>query len=133
MFHPICIIDDDEDVRDVISYSLEFEGYKTLNFENPRIALKSLEEMDVKDWPALIILDYFMPEMNGLEFVAYLKKNHPNTLATIPIAFSSAYALKENQILPEGVFLMQKPFHLETLLSVAKKHIEAAQINLPFV
>ena len=64
----------------------------------------------------VLLTDIEMPEMNGLEFVAYLKKNHSNSLATIPIAFSSAYALKENQILPEGVFLMQKPFHLETLL-----------------
>jgi CheY-like chemotaxis protein len=133
MLRSICIIDDDEDVRDVITYALEYEGYKTLNFENPRAAIKGLETMSSDEWPALIILDYYMPEMNGLEFVAYLKEHHPSTLASIPVAFSSAYAIKDEKSLPEGVFLMQKPFHLETLLSVAKFHIQSDQTILPLI
>ncbi len=133
MLRSICIVDDDDDVRDVITYALEFEGYKTLNFENPRSAIAGLEAMASDEWPALIILDYYMPEMNGLEFVAYLKEHHPTTLATIPIAFSSAYAIKDEKSLPEGVFLMQKPFDLETLLSVAKFYIQTEQTNLPLI
>ncbi|MFA5584470.1 MAG: ATP-binding protein [Bacteriovoracaceae bacterium] len=52
----IYLIDDDEDLRDVLSWALNSEGYHVESFANPQLALKSLE--NGLDRPALIMTDF---------------------------------------------------------------------------
>ncbi|SIB41136.1 response regulator with CheY-like receiver domain and winged-helix DNA-binding domain [Mycobacteroides abscessus subsp. abscessus] len=58
----ILIVDDDKEIRHLISVYLENEGLKTSQAENALEALGKLEEQAFD----LIILDIMMPEMDGI-------------------------------------------------------------------
>lgn len=59
----ILIIDDEEDIRELLSYNLKKEGYTVLTAENGEIGLGLMKEHH----PELIILDVMMPGMDGIE------------------------------------------------------------------
>lgn len=67
---PILIVEDEEATRDGLRRILEKKGWLTLAAENGREALEILE----KQIPAAILLDLMMPEMDGFEFAAELRK-----------------------------------------------------------
>lgn len=107
----IFIIDDDQDIRDVMSYVLDSEGYNAQLFSNAKEALEVLKRE--KDLPRAIILDYLMPGMNGVEFLSALTQLSVEVRA-IPIAFSSGLGQVEA---PAGlnITFLSKPIDIEQL------------------
>ncbi|MGE5262461.1 MAG: response regulator [Acidobacteriota bacterium] len=69
--HPVLIVEDDATTRTLLRRMLEAEGWSVNEAENGRIGLERVAQ----DVPALILLDLMMPEMDGFEFVAELRKN----------------------------------------------------------
>lgn len=63
----IYVVDDDDDLRDVICWALEKEGYTLYPFQSPLMALESL--VSCKHKPHLFLVDFHMDEMKGHEFV----------------------------------------------------------------
>jgi two-component system alkaline phosphatase synthesis response regulator PhoP len=59
----ILIIDDEDDIREILSYNLKKEGFKVHAAENGIEGLKKAK----KFLPDLILLDVMMPEMDGIE------------------------------------------------------------------
>lgn len=76
----ILIIDDDEEIRKVISIYMKNEGYHTLLAENAVKAIEILTENKVD----LIILDIMMPNMDGIQ--ACLKIREKNNMPIIIIS-----------------------------------------------
>jgi DNA-binding response OmpR family regulator len=70
----IMLIDNDKHVRD--SLSLFFEGNRTdfLIFKSGLDGLNSLKYQKID----LVIADYFLPDMDGIEFLRRVSKTHPN-------------------------------------------------------
>jgi CheY-like chemotaxis protein len=64
------VVEDDPASRDVIRRTLERDGWIVFAAENGRAALDSLK----KAAPDLIVLDLMMPEMDGFQFVAELRR-----------------------------------------------------------
>lgn len=123
MKKPVCVIDDDEDVREVMTYALEIEGYEVLSMSNGRKALDLLQSLTRDNYPGLIISDYLMPEMDGVSFIKHIKKFFPDTLGSLPFALSSANgAVDLSEDLPGDIIMMGKPVELEELLRVVKLH-----------
>ena len=112
MNKPICIIDDDEDVRSVMCYALEFEDIKTLPLENGIVAIKYLSKLSPKDYPCLIVVDYTMPEMNGIDFIKTLRNEFPESLGKIPIALVTARIPYKNEYDLENLKILIKPIDL---------------------
>lgn len=67
----ILIIDDEEDIRELIQYNLEKEGFKVDTAENGRVGLEKIKDHK----PDLILLDVMMPEMDGMEVCEIIRKN----------------------------------------------------------
>lgn len=65
----ILIIDDEEEIRDLITYNLTKEGFETSVAENGRAGFEQLKNHRVD----LILLDVMMPEMDGIEFCTQLR------------------------------------------------------------
>jgi two-component system, OmpR family, alkaline phosphatase synthesis response regulator PhoP len=59
----IVIIDDEEDIRDIISYNLTKEGFKVFSAENGLSGLDLCRQIH----PDLVLLDVMMPGMDGVE------------------------------------------------------------------
>jgi signal transduction histidine kinase/CheY-like chemotaxis protein len=67
---PVLVVEDDPATREVVRRALERDGWIVAEAENGRVALDSL----ARAMPDLIVLDLMMPEMDGFQFVAELRK-----------------------------------------------------------
>ncbi|UCB49802.1 MAG: response regulator, partial [Deltaproteobacteria bacterium] len=67
----VLLVEDDANMRDLLRRMLEKEGWAVAEAENGRAALERIAEEE----PALILLDLMMPEMDGFELVAELRKH----------------------------------------------------------
>ncbi len=114
----VCIIDDDDDVRDVVAYALEDDGFTVMPFSNPEEALESLEISG--SLPGFFLLDYHMPRMNGVSFIRKIRSDYIDTLGRIPVALISANGSIID--LPEDVIELQKPMDLDVLLDLVRDH-----------
>ncbi|HPI36380.1 MAG TPA: response regulator [Ignavibacteriaceae bacterium] len=65
----VLIVEDDPDTRFILKRSLEKSNYEVETTENGKVALKKLETF----FPKVIIADWTMPEMDGLELCQVLK------------------------------------------------------------
>ncbi|HXU74594.1 MAG TPA: response regulator [Polyangia bacterium] len=76
----VLIVDDDEDIRDSICSLLQLRGFTV---ETAADGMAGLERMRQGAPPALVILDFMMPRMNGEEFRAAQLRDPE--LAAIPV------------------------------------------------
>jgi signal transduction histidine kinase/CheY-like chemotaxis protein len=83
---PVLIVDDDAALRELLRRILEKEGYTVLEAENGRVGI---ERMRLS--PGLILLDLMMPEMDGFEFVAELRRHE--AWRAIPVVVVTAKEL----------------------------------------
>lgn len=88
----ILIIDDDEDIREIISYNLTKEGYTVISAKNGIEGIKKAK----KNIPSLILLDVMMPEMDGMEVCQILRAEEATK--DIKICFLTARSEDYSQI-----------------------------------
>ena len=82
----ILLVDDDKDMCESLADVLTIESnYTTQYCVEPRKALEKIKKEDFD----LIILDYKMPEMNGLELMKEIKKVKPDLVIFMLTAFIS--------------------------------------------
>jgi DNA-binding response OmpR family regulator len=108
----ILIVDDDRDIGDLLQKILaEQTDYNVLWLAESELALDTLAFMR----PSLLILDYLMPEMNGLTL--YYRLQEMEGMRGIPIIFISASIMFPFEELNQpGVYVIKKPFELDELL-----------------
>jgi CheY-like chemotaxis protein len=117
----ILIIDDEPSIAEVVAEVLLDEGYDPQTAASGREALALLAERR----PDLILLDLFMPEMNGLDLLAHLQGDP--ALALIPVVLMTAGALCELDLHHSGVAqVISKPFNLNELIATVQTLVEPA-------
>ena len=60
------VVDDSRTMRSILRHTLEKLGFDVVEAENGRVALERIEQIEK---PELALVDWNMPEMNGLDFV----------------------------------------------------------------
>jgi CheY-like chemotaxis protein len=110
----ILIVDDEFGILEALRDFLTDEGYRTAIALNGR---QALEEMTVER-PALVLLDYMMPVMNG-PAVLEAMENDPS-LREVPVVLMSASPQKKWGHLRTAGFL-PKPFGLQQLMEVVRR------------
>jgi len=114
----ILIVEDDEALRGAIVAYLEGEGYSVVEAENGAIALDRLRTSGEF---CMILLDLFMPVMNGWAFRA--EQLRDPALAGIPLMVVTADARAPDKASELGaVAYMAKPLDLERLLALVGEH-----------
>jgi two-component system phosphate regulon response regulator PhoB len=88
----VLLVEDEPAQREVLAYNLEAEGFRVVQAGNGEDALMLVDE----DTPDIIILDWMMPELSGIEVCRRLKMR-PDT-RTIPIIMLSARAEEVDRI-----------------------------------
>ena len=116
----ILIVEDDEAIRESMREILEFEQYRVFTAANGQEAIDLLHNQVTH--PCLILLDLMMPVMSGWEFLAAIKNEKFETLATIPIVLVSASGDAANQARKETAGFIKKPINLDTLLQMVQQH-----------
>ena len=115
----MLLIDDDEWIRDSLSLFFEGEGCHLVAVET---AEEGMEELREKDYD-IIIVDYRLPGMDGLEFLERIKESHPNALTLLITAYGSRdLFLKASKIGVQG--FIDKPFTIRTIEDSLSQLIE---------
>ncbi len=87
----VLIVDDEEMVTQSLGALLELEtDYQVVSFQSPVDALAMLQKRPVD----LVISDFLMPDLDGLQFLSRVKKMYPE----VPRVLLTGYADKENAI-----------------------------------
>jgi PleD family two-component response regulator len=110
----IMLVDDDEFYRDTILAMLEGEGIIVDGVETGKKALENLQEYQ----PALILLDYNMPGIDGIETLKHIKSN-PDTrsIPVIMLTGTSERGVVNRSIVAGAVDFIVKPSDRNTILS----------------
>jgi len=70
----ILVVDDEDQIRDLLRRILEDEGYRVFTAENGKEATRLLKTVQVE----LMMTDLAMPEQEGIETIAIVRKDHPD-------------------------------------------------------
>jgi two-component system phosphate regulon response regulator PhoB len=123
----VLVVDDDVDIRKVVSKLVEKSGYITIEANNGVEGMGKVR----KDKPDLIILDILMPKESGIRMYRELKTDEPSK--DIPVIVLSAIAPKSffrsqkvldefsGQSVPEPEAYIEKPEEPEELIELMKK------------
>ncbi|MBU0721373.1 response regulator transcription factor [bacterium] len=107
----IVIVEDEEDLLELIEYSLSKEGFETIGFLNTKTVSQILEEEDID----LLIMDRNLPGVEGSEFVAKLREEGIVT----PVIYLSAKNRDsdiEEGFMRGGDDYITKPFNMKELI-----------------
>jgi two-component system, chemotaxis family, chemotaxis protein CheY len=118
----ILIVDDMDSIRKLIEYTLKIKGYNILTATNGKDALKLIEEKPEEI--GLIISDYNMPIMNGMQLLEKVKTN--NRTFHIPFFFLTTEKDPEKKLNAKksGVAAwIKKPYQLNEFLEQISNHI----------
>lgn len=109
----ILVVDDDNDNLDLFTIVLEHVGFKVNSYSDP---VKALEEFRPNNYD-LLILDYLMPSLNGLELYKRMKQIDESIKALILTASQEQVLIQYNHELREVILkVVRKPIGIPKLL-----------------
>ena len=88
----VFIAEDEASIVSLLKYNLEKEGYKVSHSENGEDALKQIKSKQ----PDLILMDWMLPELSGVEICKNLKKD--NKFNDIPVIMLTAKGEEEDKL-----------------------------------
>jgi len=124
MSRTLLIIDDEASIRQSLAGALGDEGYRILSAASASQGMEMLR----KQTPDLILLDIWMPEMDGLTLLNELKKNGLET----PIIMMSGHGNIETAVKATklGAFdFVEKPIELDRLLVLIRNALSARDLT----
>ncbi len=113
----IFIVEDNKDIREIYKRLLEFFGFEVRGIAyNGKKAVEMFESFNPK--PDIVLMDYRMPEKNGLEAAREILQIDPDT----KIIFGSAdTTVKEESFALGVVGFLEKPFSSQSLVNCINK------------
>ncbi len=121
----ILVVEDEQSLRQDIMEMLTYEGFAVVGAENGRAGIAEAQ----KHLPDLIICDIMMPEINGYDVLAELRK--ATNTAAIPFIFLTARTdkLDRRQGMEQGADdYLTKPFAVKELLKTIETRIARAEV-----
>jgi DNA-binding NtrC family response regulator len=119
----ILIVDDEKNIRSSLVTFFRGCGYDVFSAENGTEALELLSTS-----PDLVLTDYRMAELNGLELLKEIKRRRPDTAVVLMTAFATV----ENAVaaIKAGAFdYITKPFTLDQIQHLAERALEVQQLR----
>ena len=119
MKHKILIIDDEQEIRKTIKLQLEGTDFEIIEAENGEMGIQVLDNENILEMD-VIICDIRMPKINGIEAVAYFRKEY----ASIPVIVLTGYPDVKLAVdfMKEGVVdYLVKPVEKKELLAAVTK------------
>lgn len=110
----ILIVDDEFSLAETLAEILAWEGYVIVTAPNGRVALTEME----KAAPSLVLLDFMMPVMDGLEMLRWMRQR-PG-LERIPVILMTAAHLALPPEQRQYDALLRKPFEVSAVLKLVR-------------
>jgi len=120
----ILIVDDEKLIRMSLVEELTRQGFRVFEAETGGAGLARANEGDID----LVLLDYRMPDMDGLTVLGELAQKHPDTLVILMTAYSSI----DNavQAIKRGAYdYLNKPFDMDEMVLRVRKALETTELR----
>src|SRR5450631_1735721 len=126
MASDILIVDDEADIRDIVSGILADEGHGARTAKNSDEALAAIEARR----PSLVFLDIWLQgsKLDGLQILKIIKEQHP----MLPVVMISGHGNIETAVsaIKLGAYdFIEKPFKADRLVLVAERALEASRLK----
>ena len=121
----VLLVDDDPTLLSVLSRRMARAGYEVRTARSGSAALKQLEA----GWPALLVIDLMMPEMDGFELARRVKQ-----IADLPIIVLSALDASEAKVTALELYAedyVTKPFDPDELVARVQRVLRRAAVGSP--
>ncbi|MDE3078799.1 MAG: sigma-54-dependent Fis family transcriptional regulator [Paracoccaceae bacterium] len=122
----ILIVDDERDIRELISDILRDEGYVTRLAGNSDECMAAINE----EAPALMILDIWLKDsrMDGIDILKTVKRDNPD----VPVVIISGHGNIEIAVaaIKQGAYdFIEKPFNIDQLMVVVSRAMETSRLR----
>jgi len=122
----ILIVDDERDIRELISDILKDEGFATRLAGNSDDAMAAISD----EPPALMILDIWLKDsqMDGIDILKTVKRDNPD----VPVVIISGHGNIEIAVaaIKQGAYdFIEKPFNIDQLLVVIRRAMETSRLR----
>lgn len=122
----ILIVDDERDIRELISDILTDEGFSTRTAANSDECIDQINQ----EPPALMILDIWLKDsrMDGIDILKQVKRNNPD----IPVVIISGHGNIEIAVaaIKQGAYdFIEKPFNIDQLMVVISRAMETSRLR----
>ncbi|MDE2578435.1 MAG: sigma-54-dependent Fis family transcriptional regulator [Hyphomicrobiales bacterium] len=122
----ILIVDDEADIRELVSGILQDEGHETRTAKNSDETLAAIAARQ----PHLIFLDIWMQgsRLDGLQLLDVIRQNHPQ----LPVVMISGHGNIETAVsaIRAGAYdFIEKPFKADRLVLVAERALESSRLK----
>ncbi|MFK7827098.1 MAG: response regulator [Oligoflexales bacterium] len=128
--YSVLIIDDEKEIQEIVSLGLAKMSDLDLFISSASDGVEGLKLSEDFEFDA-IITDYFMPNMDGVEFIEKFRKLSHNKKK--PIIFTSGYFseldFKKNEGLFEDVIFLEKPYKISDVNSFLKIYLESTKLG----
>jgi len=126
MASDILVVDDEEDIREIVSGILSDEGHETRTAHDADSALAAISDRA----PRLVFLDIWMQgsRLDGLSLLDEIKGRHPD----LPVVMISGHGNIETAVsaIKRGAFdFIEKPFKSDRLILIAERALENSKLK----
>lgn len=124
----IIIVEDEQGLQTILKYNLEKEGYQTIPVMDGKKAIETI----LKEDPDLVLLDWMLPHVSGVEICKMMRQNHD--IRHIPVLMLTARGDEADKV--SGLSIgaddyMTKPFSVPELMARIKALLRRAPPKPP--
>lgn len=124
----VLVVDDEPDIRKVVRLALQKVGYGVLEAENGEKAIEIINEGENRLMLDVIICDIRMPKVDGVEAIAYFRKEYPRVQLIVLTGFADVEM--GVSLLRQGVVdYLVKPVDVERLQATVARAMDQRGTN----
>lgn len=115
----VLVVDDERSIRETLKNILREEGYRVSTAES----IKTMKEKVEREYFHCVLLDLWLPDGNGLDYIAYLKEKLPGSaLLVITGHGKTEHAVRA---IKEGAYdFLEKPFSIDRLITTIERSLK---------
>lgn len=123
----ILVVDDEQNIRDLLVFNLQKEGYDTVEAEDGLTAV----DIALKEKPDLILLDVMIPKLDGISVCKKIR--YALNISNMPILMISARDTESDKIV--GLEMgaddyITKPFQIREVMARIKANLRKIEVNM---